>query len=58
MKVLVIYYSQSGKTKRLAEEIAKNFKVAGNEVELASIEPSGRKGLHYERQGSKRRRGS
>lgn len=39
MKVLVIYYSQSGKTKRLAEEIAKNFKVAGNEVELASIEP-------------------
>jgi len=39
MKVLVIYYSQSGKTKRLAEEIAKDFEGAGNGVELRGIEP-------------------
>jgi len=39
MKVLVIYYSQTGKTKRIAEEIAKDFKAAGNEAKLTSIEP-------------------
>ena len=39
MKVLVIYYSQTGKTKKLGEEITKSFKVTGNDVELKSIEP-------------------
>lgn len=39
MKVLVIYYSQTGKTKRLAEEIAKDFEDAGNDIELKGIEP-------------------
>lgn len=39
MKVLVIYYSQTGKTKKLAEEIVKNFEIVGNKVRLESIEP-------------------
>jgi len=38
-QVLVIYYSQTGKTKKLGQEIVKDFKAIGNEVKLASIEP-------------------
>ncbi|MFL0684269.1 NAD(P)H dehydrogenase (quinone) [Algoriphagus aquaeductus] len=45
-EVLVVYYSQSGNTKRMAEEVAKGAKsVSGVEVRLKSIEEVSEKDL-------------
>jgi NAD(P)H dehydrogenase (quinone) len=37
-KVLVVYYSRSGHTKAMAEEVAKGAEEAGAEVDLRSVE--------------------
>lgn len=39
MKALVVYHSQTGNTKIIAEEIAEGLKERGVEVKLASIKP-------------------
>lgn len=37
MKVLVVYYSKTGKTKQMAEEIVKGSKDSGAEIRLKSV---------------------
>jgi len=37
-KVLIVYYSRSGNTKKMAEQVAEGAKTAGGEVTLKSVE--------------------
>jgi len=46
MKILVIYYSQTGKTERAAKELADILKSRGAEVKQARIEPEEEKDYH------------
>ena len=46
MKVLVVYYSQTGRTKKVAEELAAMLRSQGAEVRQVRIEPAQEKDYH------------